>query len=87
VSPRTFPILASTNPHTGATGFRPPAPPAMSKGHIAKGQIFSGVCPQACNFNFKVPLLILVKCVENRRKIRKIQTQFCWIRGEKSYNF
>jgi hypothetical protein len=87
VSPHTFPILAPANPLAGAAGFRPPAPPAMAKGHIAKGQIFSGVCPQNCNFNSKVPLLILVKFVENRTKIRKMQSQFCWIRCEKSYNF
>jgi hypothetical protein len=30
---------------------------------------------------------ILVNCIENRRKIIKMQTQFFWIRGEKSHNF
>jgi hypothetical protein len=34
-----------------------------------------------------VPLLILVNCLENRRKFRKMQTQLCSIRGEKSHNF
>jgi hypothetical protein len=32
-------------------------------------------------------LLILVNSVENRRKIGKMQTQFCWIPGEKLYHF
>jgi hypothetical protein len=31
-------------------------------------------------------LLKLLKFIENRIKIRKIQTQFCWILCEKSYN-
>jgi hypothetical protein len=34
-----------------------------------------------------VSWLILVNCIENRRKIRKMQGQFCWIRCELSYNF
>jgi hypothetical protein len=25
----------------------------------------------------------LVKCVEIRRKLRKLKTKFCWIRGKK----
>jgi hypothetical protein len=37
--------------------------------------------------NSEADLLILVKCVENYREIRKMQTQFCWIPGEKHYNF
>jgi hypothetical protein len=48
----------------------------MDKGHIAKGQIFSGVCPQNYNFNSKVPLLIPVNCVENHRKCKKCKLNF-----------
>jgi hypothetical protein len=32
-------------------------------------------------------LLILVKSIENRRKFKTMQTQFCWTPGEKLYNF
>jgi hypothetical protein len=35
----------------------------------------------------KVLWLFLVNCVENRRKFRKIQNRFFWIRCEISYNF
>jgi hypothetical protein len=34
-----------------------------------------------------VSLLIFVNCVENHRKFRKMQDQFCWIPGELYYNF
>jgi hypothetical protein len=47
----------------------------------------SGAGLQKWISNSKAILLNLVNCVENRRKIRKIQTQFWWIRCEKSYNF
>jgi hypothetical protein len=32
-------------------------------------------------------LLILVKYIENRRKIWNIQTKFCWIRSENTTTF
>jgi hypothetical protein len=64
-----------------------PAPATAPRGDIAKGKVFSRACLQIGNSNSKAMLLILVNCVETRRKIRKMQTQFCWIRGEKSYNF
>jgi hypothetical protein len=38
---------------------------------------------KSCNFNSICDLLNLVNSVENRRKIRKMQTQFCCIPGEK----
>jgi hypothetical protein len=37
--------------------------------------------------NSKADFLNLVKCIENRTQIRKMQTQFCWITGEKHCNF
>jgi hypothetical protein len=33
--------------------------------------------------NSIVVLQNLVNCVENRKKFRKMQTQFCWLRREK----
>jgi hypothetical protein len=29
----------------------------------------------------------LRKIIKNRRKIRKMQNQFCWVRGEEIYRF
>jgi hypothetical protein len=46
-----------------------------------------GPCCKSATPIVKVSWLILVNCIENRRKIRKIQGQFCWIRCELSYNF
>jgi hypothetical protein len=40
-----------------------------------------------CISNSVCKLLKLVKFVENRRKFRKVQTQFFWIRGEDYYIF
>jgi hypothetical protein len=50
-------------------------------------QKIPGVLVKSWNFNSTCVLLIFVKSIENRRNIRKIQTQFCWIFREKSYNF
>jgi hypothetical protein len=57
-----------------------------SRDPIAWSQFFRGASVQNCNFNSIPNLLKLVKCVENRRKFRKMQTQFCWIRCEEYYN-
>jgi hypothetical protein len=56
------------------------------RGHIAKGNFFSRVFLQRGNSNSKLIFLFLVNCIENRRKIRKMQNQFCWILCELSYN-
>jgi hypothetical protein len=37
--------------------------------------------------NSKTVWLNFVNCVENHRKNRKMQTLFCWVPGEKQYNF
>jgi hypothetical protein len=37
--------------------------------------------------NSKAVWMKLIKCIENHRKIGKMQTQFCWIHSEKPYNF
>jgi hypothetical protein len=46
-----------------------------------------GALVKGCDFNSSCDLLSFVNSVENRRKIRKVQTQFCWIPDEKYYNF
>jgi hypothetical protein len=62
-------------------------PPLGSKDPISWPQIFPGASAQNCIFNSIPHLLKLVKCVENRRNFRKMQTLFCWIRCEVYYNF
>jgi hypothetical protein len=51
------------------------------------GKLVRGPSHKSWSQVVKLPLLILVNCVENRRKIRKMQTQFCCLCGEKSHNF
>jgi hypothetical protein len=46
-----------------------------------------GTLVKSCIFNSSCVLQNLVKCIENRRKFRKMQTQFFWIAGEKYYHF
>jgi hypothetical protein len=58
------------------TAGRPP------RGHIAKGRFFPGASAQKYNSNSKVTFLLLVNCVVNYRKIRKMQNELCWIRCE-----
>jgi hypothetical protein len=64
-----------------------PRRPAAPRDHIARERIFSRVFLQKGNSNSEVTFLFLVNCLENHREIRKMQNQFCWIRGEISYNF
>jgi hypothetical protein len=68
-------------------GIRPAPPPPMAEGHIASPHVFPVASAQSYIFNSILHLLKLVKCVEIRRKFRKMQTQFCWIRCAKYYNF
>jgi hypothetical protein len=49
-----------------------------AKGHIASPHFFPGASTQNCISNSICKLLNLVKCVENRRKFRKMKTQFFW---------
>jgi hypothetical protein len=58
-----------------------------SRGISLRNQKFTGTPVQNLISNSICVLLILVNYVENRRKIGKMQTQFCWIPGEKLYNF
>jgi hypothetical protein len=46
-----------------------------------------GACAKVGFSNSTCLLMNLVNSVENRRKIIKMQIQFCWIPGEKYYNF
>jgi hypothetical protein len=91
IDPRWAPppphILSRPSPSSEPPDFGLPAPPAMARGHIAKCQIFPGASSQKYNSNSVAVFLILVNCVENHRKIRKMQSLFCWIHGELSYNF
>jgi hypothetical protein len=60
----------------------------METGGISvKYQKVSGALAKSCNFNSISDLLNLVNCIENSRKIRKMQTQFCGFRCEIYYNF
>jgi hypothetical protein len=59
----------------------------MARGDIAKEELFPGALVQKETPIVKTVLLFLVNCVENHRKFRKMQGQFCSIRGELFYNF
>jgi hypothetical protein len=59
----------------------------QSKDLLVRNLKLSGAGLQKGISNSTCVLLILVNSVENRRKIRKMQTQFCWLLFEKSYNF
>jgi hypothetical protein len=59
----------------------------QTKGMFMKNQKFSGTPVKNWIFNSVAVLLKLVKSGENRRKTKKLQTQFCWIPWDKPYNF
>jgi hypothetical protein len=58
-----------------------------SKGMAMNLQKVLGTLVKSCIFNSSCVFLNLVNSVENCSKIRKIQTQFCWIPRGKYYNF
>jgi hypothetical protein len=58
-----------------------------SKGMVVNLQKVPGALVQSCNFNSICDLLNPVNFIDNHRKFRKMQTQFCWIPGETCYNF
>jgi hypothetical protein len=76
-------------------GISPEPPPAATEDPIARPQVFLRANPQTEGtsvlqnsfFHNKAVWLKLVKCIENCRTFRKMQTQFFWISGEKQYNF
>jgi hypothetical protein len=59
----------------------------QSKGIFVRSRTFPGTPVQKWISNSIAILQNLVNCVENRRKFRKMQAQFCWVRFERSYNF
>jgi hypothetical protein len=76
-----WPSPAASSPESSS----PRRPTAQ--GPHCKRYFFPRASLQKVNSNSTSAWLKLVNCVENHRKIRKFQTQFCWIRGEISYNF
>jgi hypothetical protein len=82
-------LLCPPRPDSGDTSpeFAQPVPATAPRDHIAKPKIFPGSLLQKVNSNSTSDFMILVNCIENHRKIRKMQTQFCWMNGELSYNF
>jgi hypothetical protein len=87
VSSSSFSTHPPAESPTGVAQFSRAALAGRPRGHIAKQQFFPRAFLQLGNSNSKVIFLILVNCVENRRKIRQMQNRFCRIRCELSYNF
>jgi hypothetical protein len=87
VSPSTSSTHSPAKGVTGVAQFRRAAPAGPPRDHIAKQKFFSRASLQLETQIVNVLWLFLVNCVENRRKIRKIQNQICWIRCELSHNF
>jgi hypothetical protein len=53
-----------------------------NQGYPCEESKVPGACLKICSEVVFDLLLKLVKCVENRRQYRIMQTQFCWIRAE-----
>jgi hypothetical protein len=87
VSPSTFPTHPPAKSPTGLAQFRRAAPAGPPRDHIAKLEFVLRASLQLETPIVKVFWLFLVNCVENHKKIGKMQNQFSWIRGELSYNF
>jgi hypothetical protein len=58
----------------------------QSRGIPLKNRKVPGTPVKNRIFNSVAKMLKLRKCVENHRKIGKMQTQFSWIHSEKDYN-
>jgi hypothetical protein len=87
VVPRPFPHPSPAKSRRTSPEFYSTALASRAQDHIAKHRFFPRASLQKVNSNSKTLWLILVNCVENHSKIRKIKNQFCWIRCELSYNF
>jgi hypothetical protein len=72
-----FPVLPRPRAPASSPELAHPRRPAAPRGHIAKPTIFLGSLLQKVNSNSKTLRLFLVNCIENRRKIRKMQNQLC----------
>jgi hypothetical protein len=79
---RARPAPAGGWPEFGRTAAARPPGTTLQRGSSSRGLD----CKTATEIVFGF-LLILVNCIENHRKIRKMQTQFYWIRCELCYNF
>jgi hypothetical protein len=77
VTHRSFPYPPRPESGGASPEFAQPAPTTAPRDYIAKAKIFPGSLLQKVNSNSKVSLLILVNCVENHRKMGKMQNQFC----------
>jgi hypothetical protein len=64
-----------------------PAVPWVEGPNCVVLNLFSRALARSYIFNSMLHLQKLVKCVENRRKFRKMPNKFCWIRCGKYYNF
>jgi hypothetical protein len=89
----TFPTYSPAESAAGLAGFRPAAAPQSRDpivellafpGCFVQARVVSvkdgkvlGTSLQKGKFNSKVILLNLIKSLENRRKLEKIQTWFC----------
>jgi hypothetical protein len=79
---RARPTSAGGWPEFGRTAAgRPPGTTLQKK------ESFQGPHCERVTQIVKVLWLFLVNYLENCRKIGKMQNQFCWVRGELSYNF
>jgi hypothetical protein len=85
--PLTIPSPSPARNRSEPPEFGQPRRPPRPGDDIANPEIFPGSLLQKRNSNSKTLWLILVNCVENHRKIEKMQKKICWIRCELSYNF
>jgi hypothetical protein len=93
------PSPASSSPEFGRSRRRPwprghfARPPIFprclvrTEGIYVNSQKILGTLVKNQIFNSVAVLLKIVKSVDNCKKIRRMQTQFCWIPCEKHYNF
>jgi hypothetical protein len=87
VTPSPSPRPPLAKPGGGSPEFGRTAATRQLRGYIAKAKIIPRASLQKVNSNSKTIWLFLVNCVENHRKIRKMQNQFSRILGEISHNF
>jgi hypothetical protein len=87
VTSSTFSTHPAAETPTGVAQFRRVTPAGPPRDHIAKRNFFPRASLQLITQIVKVLWLYLVNCVENHRKLGKMQNQFFWILCELSYNF
>jgi hypothetical protein len=72
VNRRSFPYPPRPESGGASPEFAQPAPATAPRDHIAKPKIFPGSLLQKVNSNSKSDFRILVNCIENNKKIRKM---------------